>query len=154
MVFITKTAGFVLSFFALAARYAWAVDNCDDLASAVSAIATEGTIAIEGDFSCASEIVIFASHTVTITGEYTISIGAGFSTEASSLFVNDGSLTLQGLTFESEVSEGNRAVWNTGTLTVDSCSFKSLQGNGLQTSFLDFGGAVREMLECSDRCAS
>ncbi|CAM9804479.1 unnamed protein product [Scytosiphon promiscuus] len=139
MVSTPKTAGLALFSLALAARYATAVDNCPDLITAASS-GTE-TITIETDFSCSDQIEIAASQTVTITGSATISIAAGYASDTS-LFVNDGTLTLEGLTIVSSAAVGVRAVRNTGTLTVDGCSFTGLNGSGGEGTILDQGGVI------------
>lgn len=139
---VSKTAGLALFSLALAARYAMAVDTCVDLITEVAAIASVGVVSVDADFSCSAQIEIAASQMVTITGPATITIGVGFAGDSFSLFVNDGSLTLQEISFESDALEGNRAVWNTGSLSVEGCSFEGLHGDGTISTILEQGGAV------------
>ncbi|CAB1108518.1 unnamed protein product [Ectocarpus sp. CCAP 1310/34] len=143
MVLTRKSAGLALLFLGLAARQASAVTSCLDLITAVDAIFDTGTIELEGGFTCDIFITVTAGQDVTISGAYTITIGAGFagSTGADgSLFVNEGGLKLDGITFATETTDGNRAVWNVGTLSVEGCTFE-LYPTG---AFLSRGGVIFE----------
>ncbi|CAM9181705.1 unnamed protein product [Hapterophycus canaliculatus] len=142
MVFTPKTAGLALFSFALVARRAMAVETCLELMDEVAAIETSGTIPIDTSISCSTHIEVLSSQTVTITGPATITIEAGFSSENSSLFANDGTLTLENITVQTAAEEAVRAVWNTGTLTLETCSFDGLSGNADFATMLTRGGAI------------
>ena len=123
-----------------------AVEPCTDLIAEIGAISGTGSVDIDADMTCVEYIEIAASQDITISGPYTVTIGAGFagSTAAEgggSLIVNEGTLKLDGITFKTMASDGNRAVWNKGTLSVVDCSFELFQpfNNG---TYLNEGGAV------------
>ncbi|CAN0357500.1 unnamed protein product [Ectocarpus sp. 12 AP-2014] len=143
MGFTRKTAGIALFFLGLATRQASAVSTCLALITAVEAISGTGTVELEGGFTCDSHITVAAGQDVTISGAYTITLGALFAgstdTDAGgSLFENEGTLKLDGITFATETTDGNRAVWNTGTLSVEGCTFE-LYPTG---AFLSRGGVI------------
>ncbi|CAN0394131.1 unnamed protein product [Pylaiella littoralis] len=134
MVFSLKTAALGLLSFGLSSRQAMAVISCPDLISAVGAAATEITITLEADFYCDTQIDVAAAQVVRITGDFTITIGAGFSStsaDAGSLFVNEGILSLDSVTFDTLANDGIRAVWNSGTLSVTGCSFSLLSDGAM-----------------------
>ncbi|CAM9458338.1 unnamed protein product [Ectocarpus sp. 8 AP-2014] len=138
-----KSAGLALFFLGLAVRQASAVSTCLDLITAVEAISGTGTVELEGGFTCDSHIAVAASQDVTISGAYTITLGALFAgstdTDAGgSLFANEGTLKLNGITFAMETTDGNRAVWNAGTLSLEGCTFE-LYPTG---AFLSRGGVI------------
>lgn len=136
MVF-TKAAGLALLSFGIAARRSNAVTSCDDL---IEAVVSSSTVTLEGDFSCAEPITIGAGTDVTVEGSHTITIENVFSGALSSLFVNEGTLVLSGLTINSVAGGGKRAIHNEGALEVDGCTFSSLSGTGEPT--LSTGGVV------------
>ncbi|CAN0394289.1 unnamed protein product [Pylaiella littoralis] len=144
MVFSLKTAALGLLSFGLASRQVMAVISCPDLITAVGVAATEITIDLEAGFSCETQIEIPASKEVTINGtSSTITIGAGFSStsaDAESVFVNEGTLTLNDVTFDTLAPSGIRGVYNTGTLTVTGCSFSLLSES--EGGMLTNGGAI------------
>lgn len=137
MVFVPKSAGLALFSFGLAARRATAVSNCDGL---IDAIGVTADIVLEDSFSCTQEINIGDSESVTISGPHVITIDTPFSSSVSSLFVNDGSLTLDGVTVESQGGAGVRAVHNAGDLSLEGCTFTALFGT--TDSMLSTGGVV------------
>lgn len=140
MVFSPKSAGLALSL-GLAARGATAVSNCAGL---IDAIGVSATVVVESDFSCSKEITIAPDVTVNVSGPHMITIAADFVADAattdSSLFVNEGSLTLDGITVESQAALGIRAVHNEGDLSLVGCTFSSLSGT--RDSMLSVGGVV------------
>ncbi|CAM9713187.1 unnamed protein product, partial [Ectocarpus fasciculatus] len=144
MGFTRKTAGLALLFLGLGARQASAVSTCADLIDAVGAISgTAGTVGLEGDITCFEHIPVTASQDVTVSGAYTITLDAAFAgsttTDAGgSLFENEGTLKLVGITFKTSATDGNRAVWSTGTLSVEGCTFE-LYPSG---AFLSRGGVI------------
>ena len=145
MVFTSKTAGLALLSLGLAARQAMAVDTCADLISEVGLVSGTGAIEITADLECPSHFEIASSQDVTITGGgFTITIGAGFAgstledSGGGSLIVNEGTLTLEGITFKTLDTNGNRAVWNKGELHVLECTFEL----GHDGAYLDDGGVV------------
>ncbi|CBJ26272.1 polymorphic outer membrane protein [Ectocarpus siliculosus] len=104
-----------------------------------------GTVELESGFTCDAHITVDASQDVTISGAYTITLGALFAgstaTDAGgSLFVNEGTLELDGITFATEATDGNRAVWNGGTLSVVGCTFELFPSGGGE--FLARGGVI------------
>ncbi|CAN0024992.1 unnamed protein product, partial [Ectocarpus fasciculatus] len=138
-----KTAGLALFFLGLGARQASAVTTCADLITAVGDISGTGTVELEGDITCVEHISVAASQDVTVSGAYTITLGAAFAgsttTDAgSSLFENEGTLKLVGITFATLATDGNRAVWNTGTLSVEGCTFELYRSGAL----LSRGGVI------------
>ena len=140
MVFTPKSSGLaLLSLGLLAARRATAVSNCAGL---IDAIGVSATIVLESDFSCSSAINVGPGESVSVSGPHVITIDADFEAEstASSLFVNEGSLTLDGVTVESEKAGGVRAVHNEGELSLVGCTFTSLFGT--VNSMLSMGGVV------------
>lgn len=149
MLFTPKTAGLALLSLGLAAMQAAAVEDCLALGTAISS--GTSTITLEADITCETHLDIGVSQDITITsdatsGPHTITIGGLFAgtTEASgggSLFVNEGTLTLNGVNFLTEAPDGNRAVYNTGTLSVVDCEFELFHDGG----FLNEGGAVRHV---------
>ncbi|CAM9484228.1 unnamed protein product [Ectocarpus sp. 8 AP-2014] len=140
-----KSAGLALFFLGLAARQASAVTTCLELLIAVENISVTGTVELESGFTCDAHITVAASQDVTISGAYTITLGALFAgstaTDAgSSLFVNEGTLELDGITFATEATGGNRAVRNAGTLSVVGCTFELFPSGGGE--FLARGGVI------------
>lgn len=142
MVFTSnKSAGLALALsLGLAARGATAVSNCNGL---IDAIGVTANIALESDFSCTEEIKVGSGTTVTVSGPHVITVHPDFTSSSgvSSLFVNEGSLTLDGVTVESQAAAGIRAVHNEGDLSLAGCTFSSLFGTA--DSMLGTGGVVR-----------
>ena len=151
MLFTGKAAGLALLSLGLVARQAAAVENCLDLLSAVGTAtgSTTTTVTLEADITCETHIEIATSQNVEITsaatGPHTLTVGSLFagstaseSMGASSLIVNEGTLTLDGVNFATESLDGNRAIYNSGTLSVVDCEFNLFHDGG----FIDEGGAV------------
>eukprot|EP00752_Nemacystus_decipiens_P011906 g10557.t1 len=151
MVFTGKTTGFALLALGLAARRSAAVETCLDLISAVeAATGTATTVTLEADITCETHIEIAVSQEVVITsadtGPHTLTIGTLFAgatateqTGAASLIINDGTLTINGVNFANEEGgDGNRAIYNTGTLTVVDSEFNLFHDG----AFIDEGGAI------------
>eukprot|EP00752_Nemacystus_decipiens_P002934 g2729.t1 len=137
----TMSAGLALFSLGLAAKGATAVSNCAGL---IDAIGVSATIILESDFSCSEAINVGGGETVSVSGPHVITIDADFDVDAastsSSLFVNEGSLTLDGVTVESQSAAGIRAVHNEGDLILVDCTFSSLFGT--TDSMLSVGGVV------------
>lgn len=143
MVFTPKSAGLALfSLGLLAARGATAVSNCDGL---IDAVGVTANVVLESDFTCDEAVTVGAGQTVTVTGgEHVITIDPDFAGAVSSLFVNEGTLTLDGVTVKSQAAGGVRAVYNEGDLSLAGCTFASLFGTA--SSMLSTGGVVSVVL--------
>lgn len=152
MTVASKAAGF--SFFALGliARRAMAVDqtDCEGLRTAVAAASAAASFTLGADFSCTEAITITGKTTIE-GGSHTITIDPTFLTAASSigsgLFVVEAGGTLEindvTITVNTEESDGVRAIYNEGTLTVYNCVFSKLNTNVPDTgAFVDLGAAV------------
>lgn len=121
------------------------MSNCAGLVDAIGA--TEN-IVLESDFSCTEQIAVGAGQAVTVTGPHVITIDADFSSAVSSLFVNEGSLALDGVTVESQAAGGIRAVHNEGGLSLVGCTFSSLFGTA--TSMLSVGDLNAQRGRCGE----
>eukprot|EP00752_Nemacystus_decipiens_P011910 g10561.t1 len=149
---IYETTGLALLALGLAARQSAAVETCLDLISAVQAATGTATttVTLEADITCETRIEIATSQNLEIasaaTGPYTMTIGTLFAgaaateqTGAASLILNEGTLTINGVNFaNAEGGDGNRAIHNTGTLSVVDSVFNLFHDG----AFIDEGGAV------------
>lgn len=152
MTVASKAAGF--SFFALGlvARQTMAMDetDCDVLRIAIADASAAVSFTIGQDLTCTEPITI--SGTTTIEGgSHTITISSLFLTPSGStgsgLFVVEKGGTLEindvTITVEDTESDGVRAIYNEGTLTVNNCVFSKLNTNVLDNvAFVESGAAV------------
>lgn len=138
-----SAAGLCVLVLALASRQAMAV-NVDDCVDLLNSAGSSEALVLTADIVCSGDpIAIALGREVTVSGEgNSIEIGTGFSGE--SLFENEGTLTLDGVTIseatESGLPKGVRAIYNEGTLTVTDCTFRGLNQNSGSPS----GGAVSD----------